>query len=626
MTAKKEISFAPEVKAGVLTLRNVTVKDAGRSLSSMYSATRKRLFDPFVKMVRDGQLTASPVSTGKMLGYMRDLTAPQGFNMIPDTGQTQLYNAFCADLMNVVAVAKADKRYEEAWKRLVTSLEVNSADIRQQLGRSIEVATGYSWYAECFAELLFSPLVVVDIWDVFSRNYSERARQGILSMRVSTRARLSDIFFGKEYRLPHLYKELPERQTLAIEGFEQSIATDLMTLDGVALNGSLLSSNGSISAASVKKVKSQTGIADFAITKRKWPLDRVELLCLTFFTLLNAKGKDDKSSIDIMRLARFVVDNMARWLIGPIFSSFIPDMQGFAKTWTNGSHASKIAGVVQAILMQANLEWIDLSNFRMQLLCSDIEGNNNYSFLKLFSDDGRRKGKPVRKADKERGISQPTEIDWWEEVGWKFAIHWMRYLCAMGIVDLAMDPDANDDDPMEGMRYARLTPLGRYALRIDDDYTPKASNDSMGVEFDQQNGILTIDSKSPFQLFLDNVAKRISPTRFRISEETLLKGCKTKAELEQRIKNLRVIIDPEQQPALKKIMEDAMKRTDCAVREGGYSMLRLRPDLPGLRDAILTNHELRQMTILAGPSLALVKTHKMERFNAILAAYGYLMD
>ena len=105
-----------------------------------------------------------------------------------------------------------------------------------------------------------------------------------------------------------------------------------------------------------------------------------------------------------------------------------------------------------------------------------------------------------------------------------------------------------------------------------------------------------------------------------------MKGCKTKAELEQRIRNLQVIIDPEKKPALRKIIDEAVGHTDCATREGGYSLLRLRPDLPGLRDAILSDRELREMTILAGHALALVKTHKMERFNAICASYGFLME
>ncbi len=55
-------------------------------------------------------------------------------------------------------------------------------------------------------------------------------------------------------------------------------------------------------------------------------------------------------------------------------------------------------------------------------------------------------------------------------------------------------------------------------------------------------------------------------------------------------------------------------------------MMRLRPDLPGLREAILSNKELREMTILAGPTLALVKTQRLERFYALCAAYGYLME
>ena len=127
-------------------------------------------------------------------------------------------------------------------------------------------------------------------------------------------------------------------------------------------------------------------------------------------------------------------------------------------------------------------------------------------------------------------------------------------------------------------------------------------------------------------MFLDKVAKRISPTRFRISVESLLKGCRNSADLEQRISNLKTIINPEKEPEAKKIIEEARRHTCCASREGGYSLLRLRPDLPGLRETILTHRELREMTILAGPTLALVKTHKLERFNAICASFGYLME
>lgn len=612
----------------MLRLNNVSVKDAGRSISAVYTGERESLLDPFAQMVRDGLLRASDSSSTKLQGYMRDLRITDGLDMIPVTGQVQLYNSFDGDLRNVLAVAKADRRYEDAWKRLITSLEVSSISLRQQLGREVRIAAGYNWYYDVFPELLFSPLTVTERRESYSRDRRGYHRYGYLSMNASTRAFLSDLFFGREFRLPHLTPELPKDRKLLIENFEQSISTDLMMLDGVALNGSMLSTNGSISAAAVKKVKSQTRISDFLYTAGKWPLDRVEMLCLTYFTLLDVTEENSRKDIDIKQLAKFAVEEMAEYIIGPMFSTFLPSMQGFTKTWTAVSFATCIADTVVDILTDGKDKWLSLDNFKMRLLCSPVDGDRNFIQLKLFTHEERRKGSPVRKADKENGVVTPAEIDWGEEVGLKFAIHWIKYLCALGIVEIAIDPDWNDnaDDLMEGMRYARLTALGRYALNFDADYTPKTAEGSAEVEFDAQNGILTIDAKSPYQMFLEKVAKRISPTRFRISAESLLKGSRNAAELEQRISNLRTIINPEKEPAAMKIIEEAKRHTCCASREGGYSLLRLRTDLPGLREAILTNQELREMTILAGPTLALVKTNKMERFNAICASYGYLME
>ncbi|MDE6512272.1 MAG: hypothetical protein K2L00_09325 [Muribaculaceae bacterium] len=617
---------AEKVQPGVLNLMNVSVKDSGRSVSSVYNHERLQLFEPFEQLVKEGLLRASASSVHKLQTYMNDLKKPGGVTMIPITGQTQLYNSFDGDLRNVVAVAKADKRYEKAWERLITSLEVSSRAIREQLGREVRVGCGYNWHYSNFAELLFAPLTVTDIKEDYSRAYRDYRRYGQLTMDASTRINLCDLFFGKETRLPHLHENLPEDRNLKTEDFEHATATDLMTLEGVALNGSMLGANGSISAMTVKKVKAKTGISDFAISLGQWPLDRVELLCLTYFTLLNARKQSEKSGIDVKMLAMFTVNHMAKWLIGPIFSSFMPEMQGFNKSWTSASYAPRIAGAVHYLLKEAKDEWMDLSNFRMQLLCCSIEGDENYSYLKLFSEEGRRKGSPVRKADKEKGIADPRPIAWGEEVGMTFALHWIKYLCAMGILKLAMDPGANDDDPMEGMRFARLTPLGRYALGLAVNYIPKAPEGSLDVDFDAHNAILTIDAKSPFQMFIDRIARRISPTRFHLSVDSLLKGCRNADDLNQRIDNLSSIIDPAKEPALKAIMDEARKHTYCAARDGGYSLLRLRSDLPQFREVILTDKELREMTIFAGPALVLVKTHKIERFNALCASHGFLLD
>ncbi len=627
-TKEKSESSKPqrEIPAGELNLQNITVKESGRTLSSLYTDGRIGLIAPFAEMVKEQLLYASPLSAAKMKTTLREIRNGHG---LTETTATQLYNSYAADLQNVLAVAKADKRYEDAWRRLITSLEVSSSEIRQQLGREIRVEESYGWRSGYYPELLFNPLKVTDFWKWYSRERKAYIAHAMLTMDVSTRKTLTDLFFGKDFRLPHLTEHLPEDENLTIENFEAATISDLLVLNGLALNGSILSDNGSISAAAVKKVKKQTSLQDFADTALEWRVDRVEMLCLTYFSLLSRKLSN--SEIKIIELAKFALNSMPQMLVGPIFNTFIPALQGFTKSWTIGNYAPKVASIVEILLLDAKDEWMSLDNFRIRLLCSTIEGSTNHLFLNLFPLPERKKGKPIRREEKDNTkkiYGEERPIDWFEEVGFKFAIHWLKYLCALGIVELAIDTDADrlKNDPMEGMRYARLTPLGRYIFGIDKTYTPKAAQQSNKIDFDEKNNILTIDAKSPFQMFLATIAKRISPTRFFISEKTLINGCRNKAELDQKINNLEVIIDPKTYPGIQSIIDEAMRHTYCAHHDGGYSLLRLRPDLPGLRETILSDKELREMSIFAGPSLVLVKSCRLDRFNTICASYGYLME
>ncbi|MDE6337010.1 MAG: hypothetical protein K2L34_10625, partial [Muribaculaceae bacterium] len=222
------------------------------------------------------------------------------------------------------------------------------------------------------------------------------------------------------------------------------------------------------------------------------------------------------------------------------------------------------------------------------------------------------------------------KIDWFEDIGYKFALHWIKYLCALGMVEIAMDGDVKDvdSDPLEGMRFVRLTALGRYAYGIDKEYAPATADDFGGVEFDSINGIITLaNADSPYSMFLSTVAKQISPIRFKISVESLMKGCRKRSELENRIVSLKSVINTDKEPALLAIVKEALSHTECAEREGGYSLLKLKRNIPGLVELIATNKDLRNMTLLtANRSMVLVKTVNLEKFYSICAANGYLME
>ena len=618
-----------EVKAGEICLPLPHKFDQRVNLTSLSVDSTRRILMPLISMLRDGELTVSDDSSTRMLTTAVEMTDRKKELHVTKDRMADLYYSFSQDLTNILATAKADKRYDDAWRRLITNFGVESTSLKSELGRDPEMTVSYGWNREVVPDVMFFPVVVLGARQWWNRHISDYEIYGTLSLRAKDRKTLSDLFFGKESTSARLSASLPEGSGLLTENFEHATVTDILTLDGVALNGSLLAANGSISTVAVKKVKGKTTIGNFTHLPGKWPADRVEMLCLTYFTYLDYTKT--KSGVDIKKLAKFAVNTMPDLLTGPIFNTFMPAWQGFTRSWTAETYADDLTEAVYSIITVARKEWLNLDNFRMQLMCSDIEdGYEDMRHLYLFPYyKGREKASLVRKIDKENDGKKGwkiKDIDWFEEIGFRFAVHWIKYLCALGMLELAVDPAADEEDPMEGLRYARLTALGRYAFEIDREYTPKAAEGDTGVEFDAQNGIITIAADSPFQMFLGNVAKKISPTRFRISSETLLKGCRWKAELENRIKNLQVILDPEKEPELKKMIDTALSHTDCAEREGGYSLLKLRPDLPGLREILISDKELREMTILAGPALALVKTSKMDRFNTILASHGYLME
>lgn len=616
---------AQGVKPGEILLKNEF--DKGRcDISSFYVDRCIPLITPLAEMIREERITLSSSSTTKMRTIFTTLKARDGIRKLKKQDLADLYSSFSADLLNVVAVAKSDLRYENAWKLIVSQLEVSSMQIKAITGKRPVLEISYGWYGDVVApEVLFNPLLTVTFWREYDARYNEWY-SGEFTISPTDRKTLADCFLGKEATEPHLLKALPAGEKLYIENFEGDISTDIVTLEGLSLNGSILTASGLITAPKLKKVKQQTDIRGFRPDGKEWSLDRLELLCFAYFNMIG-EGKEAKGNADIARLAKYAAEKVSALLKGPNFGVFLPAYQGFTKSWTADNYARNAVNALQTVLKQAQEDWLSLENLRMMLLCVPI-GRSSLA-LRLFSSQNIDKAQLVRKTDKARQADSKWKaegIRWFEDLGFSFAVHWIRFLCAMGIVETAQTLEIAADDPLEGLRYVRLTPLGRFVFGWEKDYTPQATRNISDVEFDARNGIITVDSKSPFQMFLNNVSRKISPTRFKISEETLLKGCTTKAELEQKIKNLRVIIEPEKEPALRKMIDGAMSHTDCAVREGGYSLLRLRPDLPGLREAILTNKELREMTILAGPNLALVKTHKIERFNAICAAYGFLME
>lgn len=619
-----------KVIPGMITLPSINKKEI-YGLNKLLKDEVYSLIEPLAKLIRKDKLTLSPLSNKAMKGLYGDMASPATMHSLLKDQLISIYSSFASEASNIFAVAAVESKIETFWKTMLQSYELSMAEAVAILGREIQAKHYYGWGTNFVPEVLFFPLDVKYAAPSYYYYDSDKRRERIAyQLPASYRRKFTDYFLGPSAGQPHCYKTLPDDRSLTVENFEPQIATDLVTLAGLALNGSMLSANGSISASVVKRIKKQSRIKEFIPTLDEWPLDRIELLSFTYFYELKKEGKAT-SDIPVKRFVRYAVNNLPEQLSATQFNSFIPTFQGFTKTWAEKSYAREIAFMVRKLLQPAQEDWMDMDNFRLRLLNSnDFE---DISVFQLFKYTDREKSNLRRRSEKDvESVSEKIvkPIDWFGEIGYRFALNWIRYLCAIGVVEIAMEKEVKetDADPLGGMRFVRLTALGRYAFELDNDYVPTPAEDLGGIEYDSLNGIITVvTADSPYIMFLSTVAKQISPTRFKISLESLMKGCRKKSELENRIISLKAVINIDKEPELLKITKEALSRTECAVKEEGYSLLKLQKNLSGLLELIATHKELRSMTILtANRSMVLVKTINLDKFYAICAANGYLME
>lgn len=621
----------PKFYPGLITLtipsirRTITDSFDSGIQSGLYRLNKdevEALLLSFSKIARSDQYMLSPTSAATMKERYKFLCEKGNLRKITKDEQIALYLAFANNLTNIPAIASKDKAYDEAWRELLTHYEVRASKFIEIFGRAIERKTYYGWGYKTIPEAIFFA-VNIDA----TGSYNPSSEYDIYSVAPKNRRILSEYFFGKSFLEPKLSETLPEDGNFIVENFESQIATDILTLDAVALNNNILKSNGAISTSAVKTIKKQTKIREFHSFGEVWPLDRIELVSLTYFIEKIKMAKN--GAISVNSLAKFAVNEMPKIIEGSQFSSFFPEYQGFNKQWAQDSYMKILTEIIADFIKAAGKEWMSLSNLRLRLLCSEEDRG---SILKFFPPKGRYKSFLMRRAENNEAVKPDfyDSIDWFEDITLKFAIHWLKYLCAVGVVELAIDRDYNGSEkyPLDGLRYVRLTGLGRYAFGLTATYTPPAAEISEGSpEYDSQNGIITLPNPdSPYKMFLSTIARQIGPSRFKLTVESLMKGCRKKFELENRINSLKTVINFDREAGLSDLVKEALNRTDCVEREGGYSLLKIKKHQKEIISLILNDKGLREIATVTPNKMVLVKTSALDKFFTLCINNGYLVE
>lgn len=613
------------------------------SLRSSYARINKpeliKLVNPMRKMLKGVEMNYVPNNAPSLLPGYIDTFVKQGANLMNKAQIEELAVGLSENLENVKAMAEAaDPRYIEVWRRLLGTVFVPLPEIAKILGHIPPVEKcpiwGYSHIVATEPMLMLSSIITPSSFGSFS----EEERMKILfTLPNSLRKQAAELFFDGDPLKPVVTEFLPsEEATLRVEDYQKEMVREINLLMAVASSGKISITTTSISQQKIKSLDSKVNFAPFVTgEKEPSPLKRAEVMASAYFFYYLSRNAKDRmlASGDFGEFAKFIVGKrFPDFMSTSFFKIFLPKLEGFSKSWSSYSLADKILENVNRLIEPAKDGWLDLSNFQLRYLCADTVYATYQPFTNLFNREPRW-GTFERKSELGINPYYRTPINWWNDVTREFILNYLRMLCAAGLLEIAydaqIDPDSAPEDALQGMRFIRLTSLGKYALHLDSSYSLDCEVDKKEYTYDcdPDNLILTVSSPdSPYIPFLKDIGEQISAIRFKITPQTINSRAFDRNTVENRLGIFKSIICPEPQGIWAEMIEETRR---CAAISRPlperYDIISLDLTIPGLLNFINTNDEILSHCLRAEQSILLVPHTFRDRLQSLLHTAGYLL-
>lgn len=175
----------------------------------------------------------------------------------------------------------------------------------------------------------------------------------------------------------------------------------------------------------------------------------------------------------------------------------------------------------------------------------------------------------------------------------------------------------------DGIRYVKFTELGKYALKIIDEYDFGDSQNSGEVFLDDTNLIATVCGNLPTQfMYLQKVAQKITNNSFKFSDVTFLKGVNNLEDIKVRIEEFYDKIESNPPQIWTQFFDDILNRSSAISVNDDFVILQL-DSKPELLKLISKDKQLKKLALKGEGCHLLVKKENIEKVENILAEYGY---
>ncbi len=306
----------------------------------------------------------------------------------------------------------------------------------------------------------------------------------------------------------------------------------------------------------------------------------------------------------------------------------LPYLKGLKKNKINVYSFAYVISVLLSLLKDHHAKtWLRVDQLIMNIRSKEYRSDKYFVLIDPYSlDDMDIRNGYIEDKDKDCYIHPGNIVKQMSEPLVKALLF---TLSTLGVVEIAYrEPQEGDTSPYDGLRYVRVTGLGKFVFGLTDSYEPQSTEeDKQAFELDDQRLLIRVrNMESPFIQFLADYGDNIAPSLYCVSYESFLRNCSTRFDVERKVKMFRQFICKKLPQVWKQFMDDVVKRCNpFGVPQDDYMILTLPKDNTDLQRLVLTHPSIRRYILKAENYMVLVKESDLNKLKNEIKKFGYLI-
>lgn len=512
------------------------------------------------------------------------------------------------------------------FQKVLTQHFVSEEEAKLILGKEVTEKTDRYWsYTK-------QPKGKLKLWYVIETYQSTNVKHGYHSLgsylvlkNISLYHELLPVIF-KEMTENPVYKEIPNDDVdkLTTYSGEEFIFTALPILDSLFDAGQIEFGKSKVLVTAIKKAAKTLNMREFFPQGDKTS----SILAITFLVnsyclyYVTHAHKPSKKNPENLLKDMLLTNNHCDSILIPLL---LPHLKGFMKSYMgNVSGRGLIYDLISTLKALKKQGWINVDQLCFATRTHSWQSENNFLLIDSYDFDkmlitNNYTQKNLYVSDIIREMTIP------------FIKSYLFMLASMGFVEVAYQEVTPQDKGtvsyFDGLKYVRLTNLGKYAIELTTKYVRTQQPDIQYFEADPHELIVkSLVENNPFDSILANMAERISKRMYKVSFESFLKDCNTKKDLENKISLFEEYVCQNPPAIWGGFFEIMLNRCHPMQKpKKKYLLMQIPPLNKALQRAVLSDPDIRKYCLKAEDCHLLVEQDNYKKVCDALKRYGYLM-